>query len=146
MFKCSDLTIHKLFATRADLHRTVYTHAKVKVPDLHVPYNSWNSRTLRLYPTNYSRWTFLIWVNINLSQAIDLMVVDTLMKANDFLNIVSQIHEPATFWKVCDLHISRLCLRIVIIRIWTKIYITNAVGWHNFEKHWSLFWSRAPGV
>lgn len=27
----SDLTIHKLFATRADLHRTVYTHAKVKV-------------------------------------------------------------------------------------------------------------------
>nr|CAD1823338.1 unnamed protein product [Ananas comosus var. bracteatus] len=25
------LTIHKLFATRADLHRTVYTHAKVKV-------------------------------------------------------------------------------------------------------------------
>jgi len=29
--KSSDLTIHKLFATRADLHRTVYTHAKVKV-------------------------------------------------------------------------------------------------------------------
>lgn len=27
----SDLTIHKLFSTRADLHRTVYTHAKVKV-------------------------------------------------------------------------------------------------------------------
>ncbi|KAE8716537.1 HD domain-containing metal-dependent phosphohydrolase family protein [Hibiscus syriacus] len=24
------LTVHKLFATRADLHRTVYTHAKVK--------------------------------------------------------------------------------------------------------------------
>ena len=29
----SDLTIHKLFAARADLHRTVYMHAKVKVPD-----------------------------------------------------------------------------------------------------------------
>lgn len=29
--KSLDLTIHKLFATRADLHRTVYTHAKVKV-------------------------------------------------------------------------------------------------------------------
>nr|XP_029123745.1 deoxynucleoside triphosphate triphosphohydrolase SAMHD1 homolog isoform X3 [Elaeis guineensis] len=27
------LTIHKLFATRADLHRTVYTHAKVKLDD-----------------------------------------------------------------------------------------------------------------
>jgi hypothetical protein len=28
----SDLTIYKLFSSRADLHRTVYTHAKVKVP------------------------------------------------------------------------------------------------------------------
>lgn len=27
----SDLTVHKLFTSRADLHRTVYTHAKVKV-------------------------------------------------------------------------------------------------------------------
>lgn len=26
-----DLTVYKLFATRADLYRTVYTHAKVKV-------------------------------------------------------------------------------------------------------------------
>ncbi|KAF6164313.1 hypothetical protein GIB67_029196 [Kingdonia uniflora] len=31
---CLDLTIHKLFATRADLHRTVYTHAKVKAIEL----------------------------------------------------------------------------------------------------------------
>lgn len=31
-YQVSDLTIHKLFATRADLYRTVYTHAKVKVP------------------------------------------------------------------------------------------------------------------
>ncbi|KAG1342760.1 deoxynucleoside triphosphate triphosphohydrolase SAMHD1 [Cocos nucifera] len=30
------LTIHKLFATRADLHRTVYTHAKVKAMELMV--------------------------------------------------------------------------------------------------------------
>lgn len=29
--KLTDLTIHKLFATRADLYRTVYRHAKVKV-------------------------------------------------------------------------------------------------------------------
>ncbi|PKI53962.1 hypothetical protein CRG98_025664 [Punica granatum] len=29
-----NLTIHKLFSTRADLHRTVYTHAKVKAIDL----------------------------------------------------------------------------------------------------------------
>ncbi|KAJ4711117.1 deoxynucleoside triphosphate triphosphohydrolase SAMHD1-like [Melia azedarach] len=28
------LTVHKLFATRADLHRTVYTHAKVKAIEL----------------------------------------------------------------------------------------------------------------
>ncbi|XP_041004605.1 deoxynucleoside triphosphate triphosphohydrolase SAMHD1 homolog isoform X2 [Juglans microcarpa x Juglans regia] len=27
------LTVHKLFATRADLHRTVYTHSKVKLDD-----------------------------------------------------------------------------------------------------------------
>ncbi|KAG8498501.1 hypothetical protein CXB51_004917 [Gossypium anomalum] len=30
------LTVHKLFATRADLHRTVYTHAKVKAIELMV--------------------------------------------------------------------------------------------------------------
>ncbi|XP_024023874.1 deoxynucleoside triphosphate triphosphohydrolase SAMHD1 homolog [Morus notabilis] len=58
------LTIHKLFATRADLHRTVYTHAKVK--------------------------------------AIELMVVDALIKANDSLEIVSKIHQPAEFWKLDD--------------------------------------------
>ncbi|TYI77254.1 hypothetical protein E1A91_D06G131700v1 [Gossypium mustelinum] len=27
------LSIHKLFATRADLYRTVYTHSKVKLDD-----------------------------------------------------------------------------------------------------------------
>ncbi|KAK7250552.1 hypothetical protein RIF29_33059 [Crotalaria pallida] len=58
------LTIHKLFATRADLHRTVYTHAKVK--------------------------------------AIELMVIDAMVKANPYLDIVSSIHQPSDFWKLDD--------------------------------------------
>ncbi|KAF3649284.1 hypothetical protein FXO38_17744 [Capsicum annuum] len=58
------LTIHKLFATRADLHRTVYTHAKVK--------------------------------------AIELMVVDALVKANDYLRIASHIEHPSQYWKIDD--------------------------------------------
>ncbi|KAH7682727.1 HD-domain/PDEase-like protein [Dioscorea alata] len=58
------LTIHKVFGTRADLHRTVYTHAKVK--------------------------------------AIELMLVDALVKANDFLGISSCISDPAEFWKLDD--------------------------------------------
>ena len=105
------MTIHKLFATRADLHRIVYTHAKVKVPNLDVPYNSWSFKTLRLYPTNYSRLTFLIWVNIDPSQAVELMVVDTLVKANDKLSIVSKIHDLATFWKVCELYTLVECVQ-----------------------------------
>ncbi|MED6200271.1 hypothetical protein PIB30_083427 [Stylosanthes scabra] len=56
------LTIHKLFATRADLHRTVYTHPK----------------------------------------AIELMVMDALVKANPYLNIVSSIHQPSDFLKLDD--------------------------------------------
>ncbi|RVX08885.1 Deoxynucleoside triphosphate triphosphohydrolase SAMHD1-like [Vitis vinifera] len=58
------LTIYKLFATRADLYRTVYTHAKVK--------------------------------------AIDLMVLDALVKANDYLEISSHIDDPAQYWKLDD--------------------------------------------
>ncbi|KAK9276157.1 hypothetical protein L1049_005688 [Liquidambar formosana] len=58
------LTIHKLFATRADLHRTVYTHAKVK--------------------------------------AIELMFVDALLKANDYLDILSYVRDPAEYWKLDD--------------------------------------------
>ncbi|XP_027187416.1 uncharacterized protein [Cicer arietinum] len=58
------LTIHKLFTTRADLHRTVYTHAKVK--------------------------------------AIELMVVDALVKANPYLHITSSINQPSDFWKLDD--------------------------------------------
>nr|XP_027187620.1 deoxynucleoside triphosphate triphosphohydrolase SAMHD1 homolog [Cicer arietinum] len=58
------LTIHKLFATRADLYRTVYTHPKVK--------------------------------------AIELMVVDALVQANDYLQISSSIQDPGEYWKLDD--------------------------------------------
>ncbi|BBH00400.1 HD domain-containing metal-dependent phosphohydrolase family protein [Prunus dulcis] len=58
------LTVHKLFATRADLYRTVYTHPKVK--------------------------------------AIELMVVDALVKANDYLDIASHIEDPSQYWKLDD--------------------------------------------
>lgn len=58
------LTIHKLFATRADLHRTVYTHAKVK--------------------------------------AIELMFVDALLKANDYLHISDAIFELDKFLQIDD--------------------------------------------
>ncbi|XP_057541764.1 uncharacterized protein LOC130820418 isoform X1 [Amaranthus tricolor] len=64
------LTVHKLFVTRADLHRTVYTHAKVK--------------------------------------AIELMVVDALLKANDHLQIISKVMDPAEFWKLDDTIIKRI--------------------------------------
>ncbi|XP_058180376.1 uncharacterized protein LOC131298892 [Rhododendron vialii] len=58
------LTVHKLFATRADLYRTVYTHAKVK--------------------------------------AIEFMVVDALLKANDYLDIASHVLDPSEYWKLDD--------------------------------------------
>uniref|UniRef100_A0A7N0ZW44 HD domain-containing protein n=1 Tax=Kalanchoe fedtschenkoi TaxID=63787 RepID=A0A7N0ZW44_KALFE len=58
------LTVHKLFATRVDLYRTVYVHAKVK--------------------------------------AIELMVVDALLQANDYLQISSYAHEPSEYWKLDD--------------------------------------------
>ncbi|XP_057447469.1 uncharacterized protein LOC130739233 isoform X2 [Lotus japonicus] len=58
------LTVHKLFATRADLYRTVYMHPKVK--------------------------------------AIELMVVDALVQANDYLEISSHIHNPSEYWKLDD--------------------------------------------
>lgn len=58
------LTVNKLFSTRADLHRTVYTHAKVK--------------------------------------AMELMVVDAMVKANNYLPIADCIHDPAEYWKLDD--------------------------------------------
>ncbi|XP_023634765.1 deoxynucleoside triphosphate triphosphohydrolase SAMHD1 homolog [Capsella rubella] len=56
--------VHKLFATRADLYRTVYTHPKVK--------------------------------------AIELMIVDAMVKANSFLEISSMINDPSEYWKLDD--------------------------------------------
>lgn len=56
--------VHKLFATRADLYRTVYTHPKVK--------------------------------------AIELMIVDAMVKANDYLGISTNIDDPAEYWKLDD--------------------------------------------
>ncbi|XP_027151707.1 deoxynucleoside triphosphate triphosphohydrolase SAMHD1 homolog isoform X1 [Coffea eugenioides] len=58
------LTVHKLFSSRADLHRTVYMHPKVK--------------------------------------AIELMCVDAMIKANDYLQIASFIDDPAQYWKLDD--------------------------------------------
>ncbi|KAL6994326.1 hypothetical protein U1Q18_012433, partial [Sarracenia purpurea var. burkii] len=58
------LTVYKLFTTRADLYRTVYTHAKVK--------------------------------------AIELMVVDALLKANHYLDIASHVQDPSQYWKLDD--------------------------------------------
>ncbi|XP_065878833.1 uncharacterized protein [Euphorbia lathyris] len=58
------LSVHKLFATRADLYRTVYTHPKVK--------------------------------------AIELMIVDALLKANDYLGISSYAQDPSEYWKLDD--------------------------------------------
>lgn len=64
-YKATDyLTIHKLFATRADLYRTVYMHPKVK--------------------------------------AIELMIIDALLKANDYLELSSYIHDPSQYWKLDD--------------------------------------------
>lgn len=36
----------------------------------------------------------------NVSQAIDLMVVDALVGAYDYLEISSYIHDPSKYWKV----------------------------------------------
>uniref|UniRef100_A0A0D9UVW3 HD domain-containing protein n=1 Tax=Leersia perrieri TaxID=77586 RepID=A0A0D9UVW3_9ORYZ len=58
------LSIHKLFMTRADLHRTVYTHAKVK--------------------------------------AVELMLVDALVEANEYLGIALHAQDPTDFWKFCN--------------------------------------------
>ncbi|KAF3329007.1 deoxynucleoside triphosphate triphosphohydrolase SAMHD1 isoform X1 [Carex littledalei] len=58
------LTVYKLFNTRADLHRTVYTHAKVK--------------------------------------AVELMLVDALVKADNYLKISSYPLDPAEYWKLDD--------------------------------------------
>jgi len=55
------ITVYRLFQTRAELCRTVYTHAKVK--------------------------------------ALELMLVDALLLANDHLKLTSHIEGPSRFWK-----------------------------------------------
>eukprot|EP00249_Psilotum_nudum_P019347 c27208_g1_i1 orf=837-1544(-) len=56
--------VYQLFQTRADLFRTVYTHAKVK--------------------------------------ALEFMLADALVIANDFLKISDQLFDPADFWMLDD--------------------------------------------
>ncbi|KAJ7523616.1 hypothetical protein O6H91_18G055800 [Diphasiastrum complanatum] len=58
------INVYRLFQTRADLFRTVYTHAKVK--------------------------------------ALELMVADALLLANNYLQISERINNPAEFWKLDD--------------------------------------------
>ncbi|BAB10910.1 unnamed protein product [Arabidopsis thaliana] len=57
-------TVHKLFATRADLCGTVYMHPK--------------------------------------KMAIELMIVDAMVKANNVLEISSMINDPSQYWKLDD--------------------------------------------
>lgn len=45
--------------------------------------------------------------NLVTSQAIDLMVVDALVSANNYLQIASHIQDPSQYWKVWEL--SYLC-------------------------------------
>ncbi|MED6219678.1 hypothetical protein PIB30_037992 [Stylosanthes scabra] len=89
------LTIHKLFATRADLHRTVYTHPKVKASDF--PKFCYAKAKLQVFSAFHLRKHLAF-----LCQAIELMVMDALVKANPYLNIVSSIHQPSDFWKLDD--------------------------------------------
>lgn len=37
---------------------------------------------------------------VRLLQAIELMIVDALVKANDYLQISSYIQDPSEYWKV----------------------------------------------
>lgn len=58
------VNVYRLFQTRADLYRTVYTHAKVK--------------------------------------ALEFMVIDSLLLANNHLLISEQVFDPEDFWKLDD--------------------------------------------
>lgn len=53
----TDLTVHKLFYTRADLHRTVYQHAKVKV---NVETQSWLISKFTVEHFNHLFWTLFV--------------------------------------------------------------------------------------
>ncbi|GAB2277004.1 hypothetical protein Dimus_011712 [Dionaea muscipula] len=75
-----DLTIHKLFSARADLHRTVYTHAKAE--GVSTSLMSFAHRNVGL-----------------LSELFQHMVVDALLEANDHLVIDSSVDDPAKYLK-----------------------------------------------
>ncbi|KAK7270100.1 hypothetical protein RIF29_23001 [Crotalaria pallida] len=49
-----DLTIHKLFATRADLYRTVYTHPKVKVDAISAAFENFQRKTYGIKAQEHS--------------------------------------------------------------------------------------------
>lgn len=42
----------------------------------------------------------MVYESVQFLQAIELMVVDALLKANDHLQIISKVMDPAEFWKV----------------------------------------------
>ena len=100
----SDLTIHKLFSSRADLHRTVYMHAKVKVPNISFTEkikfeNCTMYLKLFIFPL-HGKAKFCQSNCFFLLQAIELMVVDAMVKANGYLQIASHIQDPSQYWKV----------------------------------------------
>lgn len=41
-----------------------------------------------------------VYVKLLLFQAIEFMVVDALLKANDYLDIASHVLDPSEYWKV----------------------------------------------
>jgi len=49
-----------------------------------------------------SKWGNAMYLTF-LFQAIEMMFVESLIKADDYLQISSKIQDPAEFWKVCGL-------------------------------------------
>lgn len=41
-----------------------------------------------------------VYVKLLLFQAIEFMVVDALLKANDYLDVASHVLDPSEYWKV----------------------------------------------
>lgn len=154
LISLSDLTIHKLFATRADLHRTVYTHAKVKVNISTVELqNSICSLNISIMFSSLKNNVSSKHLKLNaldltvfICQAIELMVTDALLKANDSLGISSSIHQPAEFWKVCTFRIGRVCLGASKFLVMVLTPVESAVGWLNIKTNWNFYWTWAQGI
>ncbi|RLM93598.1 hypothetical protein C2845_PM08G07390 [Panicum miliaceum] len=102
------LSIHKLFSTRADLHRTVYTHAKVKLCFIY--YEIYKTNMFTSSCNTKVRYYELVQLGDNISvtsksiriQAVELMLVDALIEANDYLGISLHANDPEDFWKLDD--------------------------------------------